>query len=194
MKKVLIAVDEVKGSRSVLSAYHNMVQTPEEVILLHVERLEGRSLMLDMLGEAEMSTLKEMLKDTEHKEALDRGAEKLLDFYRRELGGAGRLRVRAVLREGRPAEEILKVAEEEGVDLILLGYNGKKGLNRLISGSVGREVRKRAKVPVLAAKRTIMCEEPYTWKDAYTAVSVFTVLMLGFFLLGLIIQRGALLH
>jgi nucleotide-binding universal stress UspA family protein len=194
MKKVLIAVDEAKGSRSVLSAYYNMVQTPGEVVLLHVERLEGRSLMIDMLGEAEMSTLREMVRETEHKEALDQRAGKLLDFYRRELGGAGGPGVRTVLREGRPAEEILKVAEEEGVDLILLGYNGKKGLNRLISGSVGREVKKRAKVPVLVAKRTIMCEEPYTWKDAYTAVSVFTALMLGFFLLGLIIQRGALLH
>jgi len=71
MKKVLIAVDGTKASKAVLATFNNSVQLPQEVILLHVQRLEGRSLMIDMLGEAEMSTLKESLKDTQHKEELD---------------------------------------------------------------------------------------------------------------------------
>lgn len=57
MKKVLIAVDETEGSKSVLSVFHNMVRPPETVVLVHVQRLEGKSMMIDMLGEAEMSTL-----------------------------------------------------------------------------------------------------------------------------------------
>ena len=38
--------------------------SPEEIILLYVEKLEGSSLMDDMLGEAELSTLRE---EREHK-------------------------------------------------------------------------------------------------------------------------------
>ena len=52
-------------------------------ILVHVQQLEGKSLMIDMLGEAEMSTLRESLKGSEHKEALDRQSEKILNFYRK---------------------------------------------------------------------------------------------------------------
>jgi len=62
MKKVLIAVDDTKGSKAVLSVFKNLVRPPQEVLLLHVQRLEGKSLMIDMLGEAELSTLRESLK------------------------------------------------------------------------------------------------------------------------------------
>ena len=57
MKKILVAVDDTKGSEAVLTIFRNLVRPPEEVILLHVQRLEGRSLMIDMLGEAELATL-----------------------------------------------------------------------------------------------------------------------------------------
>ncbi len=110
MKKVLIAVDDTKGSKGVLSVFRNLVRPPEEVVLLHVESLEGKSLMLDMLGEAEMSTLKEMLRGTEHKEALDRKAEKIISFYRRELEDGGLGSVKTLVSEGIPSEEIVKVA------------------------------------------------------------------------------------
>ena len=194
MKKVLIAVDGTKASKAVLATFYNSVQLPQEVILLHVQKLEGRSLMIDMLGEAELSTLKESLKDTEHKAALDGKAQKILTYYRKELEDGGFLNVRTVMKEGHPAEEILKVAEHEGVELILLGYSGRNGLNRLIAGSVAKEVEKKAAVPVLVAKRVTMCEEPYSWKDAYTAVTVTTAIMLGMFLLGIILQKGTIIH
>jgi len=59
MKKVLIAVDDTKASKAVLTTFHNSVQHSEVVILMHVERLQGRSLMIDMLGEAEIATLRD---------------------------------------------------------------------------------------------------------------------------------------
>lgn len=152
MKKVLIAVDETKGSKAVLSVFKNLVRPPEEVLLLHVERLEGKSLMIDMLGEAELSTLKESLKGTEYKEELDKNAQKILNYYKRELEDGGLIRIRTLIREGIPADEISKVAEEENVDLIIMGSNGKRGLMRLMSGCVSKEVEKYAAVPVLVAK------------------------------------------
>ncbi|MEW6108130.1 MAG: universal stress protein [Nitrospirota bacterium] len=152
MKKVLIAADDTKDSKAVLSAFYNLAGSPEEVILLHVERLEGCSLMIDMLGDAEMSTLKESLKGTEHKEELDRRANKILDYYKKELENTSQASVKTIMREGIPAEEILRVSEEEDVDLIIMGNSLKKGLNRLITGSVAKDVERNAKVPVLVAK------------------------------------------
>jgi nucleotide-binding universal stress UspA family protein len=194
MYKVLIAVDDTKASKAVLSTFYNLVKRPEEVVLLHVERLAGRSLMIDMLGDAEMSTLKESLKETEYKDALDERADRILNYYKNELESDGIVSVTKVMRAGRPAEEILKVAEEEGAELILLGHNGRKGLNRLIAGSVTEDVRKGAKVPVLVAQRPLMCEEPYSWRDAVTAVTLTTAIVLGLFIFGVICQRGTFIH
>jgi hypothetical protein len=56
MKKVIIAVDETEGSKAVLSVFRNMVRPPESVVLVHVQQLEGKSMMIDMLGDAERST------------------------------------------------------------------------------------------------------------------------------------------
>lgn len=152
MKKILIAVDETKASMGIFSIFQNLVRPPEEVILLHVERLEGKSLMIDMLGDAELSTLKESIRGTEHKEALERKTAKILDFYRKELENGGLVRIKTMAREGIPSEEIIKVAEEENAELIIMGYNGKKGLDRLITGCVSKDVEKCARVPVMLAK------------------------------------------
>ncbi len=190
MNKLLIAVDDTGASKAVIPTFMNLVSKPESVILLHVERLQGRSLMIDMLGKAELSTLKESLKGTEHKEALDAKARKVLAYYKRELENSGAFNVTTVIRAGRPAEEILKVVDEEDADQILLGYKDQKGFSRFLTGSIARDIQKNAKVPVLLASRPLMCEEPYSWKDAYAAVTVTTVIVLAMFLLGVILQRG----
>jgi nucleotide-binding universal stress UspA family protein len=122
-------------------------------------------MIIDMLGEAEKSTLRESLKGTAHKEALDRRSEKILSFYKKELDGGGLVSVKTMVRDGVPSEEILKVAQEEGVDLIITGYNGKTLMQRLISGSVSKDVEKGAPVPVLVAKNPTESEK-YAWSAA----------------------------
>ena len=152
MKKVLVAVDSPKGSKEILSVFRDLVALPEDVILLHVEQLEGNSLMTAMLSDAEMSTLKESLEGTEHKESLDRKAENVLTHYKRELENAGLSGVRTMVREGNPSEEILRAAKEEGADLIIVGCSGKSRVRRYLTGCASSEVEKNAKVPVLIAK------------------------------------------
>jgi nucleotide-binding universal stress UspA family protein len=164
MKKVLVAVDETKASESVVSVFDNLVRPPEEVVLLHVERLEGRSLMIDMLGEAELSTLKESLKGTEYKEELDRKAEKILTHYKKKFQNGGLIRVTTMIREGIPSEEIAKVAEEQDVELIIIGCDRERGFSRFISGSVSEEVERSSKVPVVVAKNK--AEETYGLREA----------------------------
>jgi nucleotide-binding universal stress UspA family protein len=194
MKKILIAVDDTKGSKNVLSVFHNFVHQPAQIVLLHVARLEGRSMIIDMLGDAELSTLKEMLTGTEYKEALDKRVGQILDFYAKELTLDGKSTLKTVRRDGIPSEEILKVAEEEGADLIILGQSGKRGVDRFITGTVAQYVEKNTKVPVLVAKRPLMCEEPFTKRDAYAAVSVTTAIVIGLFLLGFMLQKGLIIN
>lgn len=188
MKRILIAVDDTKASKAVLSTFRNAVAQPEEVIILHVERLEGRSMMIDMLGEAEISTLKDAMHGTEHKEMLDRKAEKILNHYKEQLTNCGQFKIRTLIREGIPSEEIIKVADAEEAELIILGYSGRRGIKRILAGSVGKDVGKYASVPVLVAKVAPACEEPYSWRDAFAAVSVTSAVVFGLFILGIILQ------
>ncbi|OGW25686.1 MAG: hypothetical protein A2X59_02965 [Nitrospirae bacterium GWC2_42_7] len=164
MKKVLVAVNDTKGSKAVFSVFRNLVKPPEEVVLLHVEKLEGRSLMIDMLGEAELSTLRESLQGTEYKENLDRKAAQILNYYKKELENGGLVSIRTIIREGIPEDEIIKVAEEESVDMIIVGDSGNKGMARFISGCVSKEVEKNSAVPVLLGKSEI--EKTYDLKEA----------------------------
>jgi nucleotide-binding universal stress UspA family protein len=62
------------------------------------------------------------------------------------------LNVERYLKEGDPAAEILRLAQEGPYDLIVLGTHGWTGLNRLLMGSVAEEVLRRAPCPVLTVK------------------------------------------
>jgi len=46
-------------------------------------------------------------------------------------------------------EEHLNYAQAEGIDLIIIGTHGRKGLERIIFGSVAERVLKKSQVPVL---------------------------------------------
>ncbi|HWR97401.1 MAG TPA: universal stress protein [Candidatus Methanoperedens sp.] len=185
--KVLIAVDGTRATRAVLSTYEHLLRRPDEVVLLNVQRLEGESLMIDMLGEAELSTLKNSLAGTEHQQLLDDRASRIIDHYRSKLSSP-ETAVKGMVRAGRPADEILAVASAEGADLIILGASVKKRLDRLITGSVAGEVEKLARVPVLRARRVVVCEEPYSWGDARAAIAVCSCVALGLFLLQFIVH------
>ena len=57
------------------------------------------------------------------------------------------------LVNGDPATEIVRLAEEEGVDMIVLGTHGRTGLYRLLMGSVAEAIVRRAMCPVLTFKQ-----------------------------------------
>ena len=59
------------------------------------------------------------------------------------------LKITHVIREGSPARVILEVAQEEDIDLIVMGSSGKSGFDRFIMGSVADKVVNSAKCAVL---------------------------------------------
>ncbi|MFA4934464.1 MAG: universal stress protein [Candidatus Methanoperedens sp.] len=55
--------------------------------------------------------------------------------------------------DGNPADEILKLAEKESVDLIVMGTLGSSGIERFLLGSVADKVIRSSRIPVLTVRK-----------------------------------------
>ena len=86
----------------------------------------------------EVKQLNEMLKE--------RSEENLKEFDK--LNDKN-LKINHVIKEGSPAKAILEVANDENIDLIVMGSSGKSGFDRFIMGSVADKVVNSAKCAVL---------------------------------------------
>jgi nucleotide-binding universal stress UspA family protein len=62
------------------------------------------------------------------------------------------IEVELVIRTGRAAEEILRIAAEAGCGLIIVSTHARAGLDRLLMGSVAEDVLRGAHCPVLCLK------------------------------------------
>ncbi len=58
-------------------------------------------------------------------------------------------RIKTAVVKGDAAEEILNYIKKEGIDLLIMGTHGRKGLDKVIFGSVAEQVSKTAPVPVM---------------------------------------------
>lgn len=154
MKNVLIAVDDTKGTKNVFSMCADFCTCarPKSISLVYVEKFVGNKTLIDeMLGDAELATLKQVLKGTDYQAALDKKANDILSYYKKVLIDKGLAGIKTIIRQGHPAEEILKAAREVKADLIVVGSRGKR-TTRLFMGSVSREVAHNADVPVMIAR------------------------------------------
>jgi len=79
--------------------------------------------------------------------------EDMLKKVKDELEGKG-FEVKTIMTVGDPKDEILKVAESEKVDLIVVGYHGKGLMERILEmGSTAKAIIRKASCPVLVVKR-----------------------------------------
>lgn len=62
------------------------------------------------------------------------------------------LEVTTTVRHGVPQDEIVTVAEAEPVDLVVVGTQGRTGLDHLVVGSVAEEVVRSSPVPVVTVR------------------------------------------
>jgi nucleotide-binding universal stress UspA family protein len=65
------------------------------------------------------------------------------------IGELEKVNVKCILLEGHPAAELLRYAEEEKMDLIVMGTLGRTGIDRLLLGSAAENVVRHSKVPVM---------------------------------------------
>jgi len=134
--RILVPVDFSDCSRDALQYATLMAKQFEaKVVLVHVIESQGLS------GGFSLSV-------EERENAIEAVGSKLLADAAEPLEGDG-ISVAREVRRGVPYQEILKGAEEHGADLIVMGTNGRTGLERLVVGSVAERVVQMAKCPVL---------------------------------------------
>jgi nucleotide-binding universal stress UspA family protein len=80
-----------------------------------------------------------------------RWAEKALAGRAEALKAEG-ITARSVVKTGAPWREIVQLAKEEHADVIVMGTQGRTGLDRLMLGSVAERVIRHAPCPVLTVR------------------------------------------
>jgi nucleotide-binding universal stress UspA family protein len=133
-RRILVAVENSTADRTILSHVTGLARlTGAELLLVHVaDGWAARNFDQLQLRESE-----EMRRDRAYLEQL-----------RGELAKQG-LKVDTHLAMGDPATELIKVAEEQQVDLIAMSTHGHRFISDLLHGTTADRVRHLVKVPVL---------------------------------------------
>jgi nucleotide-binding universal stress UspA family protein len=131
---ILIAIEHSDADRTVLDHVRQLAT------------LTGASLLLVHVADGFAARYFDDLKLRESEEIKDDRA--YLDRVCQDLLNAG-FNVRARLAMGDPATELVKVANDEGVDLIAMSTHGHRFLNDLLRGSTADRVRHNVTMPVL---------------------------------------------
>jgi nucleotide-binding universal stress UspA family protein len=141
--KILLPTDGSEASkRAGEYAISESELSGAKIIVLHV-------IDMDYLKSLPQSDLQEKLEEEmreEGKKAVDKFKERL--EKEKCQGNCKNINLRTMIKKGKPEDVILKTAEEEGVDQIIMGKSGKHGLERFIMGSTTEKVIKKAKIPV----------------------------------------------
>ncbi len=124
----------------------------DEAILRHIELLAkplGSQLLLVHVAYGWMARHRERLNLAESEEMrVDRA---YLETVRGRFAAAG-IPAETQLLWGEPADEIVKIAEASGVDLIAMSTHGHRFLADLVYGSTANKVRHTVDIPVLLLK------------------------------------------
>lgn len=116
------------------------------------ERLGGELILLHAVAPAVTPVIDAILISTPHAlvERFTKAGEHL-EALRQRVARPG-VSMRTMVVQGASAEEIVRVAEAEGCDLIVMGTHGRTGLPRAALGSVATRVLRTATVPVLTVR------------------------------------------
>jgi nucleotide-binding universal stress UspA family protein len=124
----------------------------DRAVLAHVEqlaRMTGARLLLVHVADGWAARAYNELKLRESEEIRD--DREYLGRLTAEMVQHG-FQARARLAMGDPATELVKVAVEEGVDLIAMSTHGHRFLNDLLRGSTADRVRHNVAIPVLMVR------------------------------------------
>ena len=76
----------------------------------------------------------------------------LLDDYKSQAQDSGIKDVKTIRREGNAAVEILRIADEEAVDTVVIGSKGVKSFKEFLLGGVSHNVIHHARCPVTVVR------------------------------------------
>lgn len=86
-------------------------------------------------------------------EEIEQGAQKMMEqFERKSLGDFKNFT--SLVVPGIPHDEIIKRADSEGADLIVMGTHGRTGLDHVLFGSTAEKVVRKSLIPVMTIRHT----------------------------------------
>jgi nucleotide-binding universal stress UspA family protein len=142
-KKILLATDNSEQAEKAGEYAISMADLGgADIIVLYVID----SYYLDALPQRDLrEQLDEQLRE-EGKEAVEKFEKKIEEEQC--AGNCKNINFKTMIKAGKPADVIIKTAEEEGVDQIVMGKSGKHGIEKFLLGSTAEKVVREAKVPV----------------------------------------------
>jgi len=85
-------------------------------------------------------------------EALKKQGQQAVDYIKG-LGKIKGIKVESILLEGNPSEELIRYADEEKMDIVIMGTLGKTELNRMLIGSVAGNLVRYSTVPIMVVSK-----------------------------------------
>lgn len=147
MKKILIAVDYNPTAQNIAETGYELARSMNaEVILLHVVADYTYYSSLDyspILGFDQFSNLGAVQMDSVME--LENAANEYLEQTKAHLGDPS---IRTLIKDGDAGNAIVEAAKNLEVDLIVLGSHSRRGLDKILMGSVAEKVLRQSKIPL----------------------------------------------
>ena len=147
MKKVLIALDYDPSAQEIAETGYAFAKSMgAQVILLHVTADYVYYSSLDyspILGYDSFSNLGALQTNTV--EELGKAAASYLETTRQHLGDDS---IETVVKDGDFADVILETAKEMNIDILVMGTHSRRGINKILMGSVAENVLRNSEIPM----------------------------------------------
>lgn len=146
MKKMLVAYDGSDASKKAIEMVKKCTNKEDEITLLTVvpAELAESSFTKMLLPTIDLSNI---VKSGSFKDKATESLDKLVKELQFDVE-----KVRVVVEDGDPADEILISAKKADADIIVLGYKGYGKEGRFLLGSVTDKVVRHASVSVLVVR------------------------------------------
>ena len=147
MKKILIALDYDPAAEKIADKGYELAKSMNaEIILLHVvsEPLYYTSVNYSPIMGYEGFNNLDMVQLTNVDE-LKKAAQNFLNMSKQHLGDES---IQTIVVEGEFEESIVGAAKEMNADIIVMGSHGRRGLDKLLLGSVTEQVLHKTDIPL----------------------------------------------
>lgn len=145
---VVVGLDYSELSeQALLAALDTLVRRPEATLhVITVAEGDGPRLPAELTEDAKQRFVDEAVN------TLEKYLEQRLDEMAHLGAVIDKSRILDSVDFGQPAERILALASEVNADLIIVGTHGRRGVERLVVGSVAQTVLSKAHCPVLVMR------------------------------------------
>ena len=147
MKKILIALDYNPTAQKIAEAGYELAKSMNaQIILMHVVADYTYYSSLDyspIMGFDQFSNLGAVQIDSAME--LEKAANEYLEKSKTHLGDTS---IKTLVKDGDTGDAILEAAENLDVDLIVLGSHSRRGLDKILMGSVAEKVLRHSKIPL----------------------------------------------